>query len=68
MTQLLVVVPGSDYMILLPNGILCATEVKKLGPHNTQIIFKSDWKFIGPSKYINNYLILIMCQNFRSCM
>ena len=39
---------SSDYMILLLNGILYVTEITKWGPHNTQIIFKSDWKITGP--------------------
>ena len=47
-TELLVSSSRSDYMTLLPNGILFVTEITKLGPHNTQTIFKSDSTRLDP--------------------
>ena len=44
-------------MTLLPNEILYVTEITKLGPHNTQIIFKSDSISLDPQ----NTQIVIIC-------
>ena len=41
---------------------------KYKGPHNTQTIIKSDQENIGPSKYLNDYFMLIACQDIQLCI
>ena len=46
-----------NYMTLLPNGVLYVTEIAKEGPHNTQIIFKSDSKRLDPQNTYSHWSV-----------